>query len=106
MDKAPNGIIGLETSVPVSLQLVKSGTLSMSDLIMKMSTNPADIMGLESGIKRGRAADITIIDPQRRVTIRAENFKSLSRNTPFDGWELEGQAVLTMVSGQIVHDDL
>ncbi len=68
-----------------------------------MATNPAAIMGLESGIKVGRTADITIIDPDQPMTIEAENFKSLSRNTPFDHWQLEGQAVLTMVGGRIVY---
>ena len=106
MDRAPNGIIGLETSVPVSMQLVKKGILSMSDLIAKMSTNPAKIMGLASGIKKGQKADLTIIDPERPVTLQADGFKSLSRNTPFDGWQLEGKAVLTMLGGRVVYEDL
>ena len=106
LEKAPNGIIGLETSVSVSLQLVKKDILSIPDLIRKMATNPAEIMGLESGIKIGKAADITIVDLDRPATIDAESFKSLSRNTPFDHWELEGQAVLTMVGGRIVYEDL
>jgi len=106
LEKAPNGIIGLETSVPISLQLVKQGILSLPDLIRKMATNPAVIMGLESGIKIGKVADITMIDPDRPTTIDAENFKSLSRNTPFDQWDLEGQAVLTMVGGRIIYENL
>lgn len=106
MDKAPNGVIGLETSLPVSLQLVKQGILSMTGLVEKMAINPAAIMGLTSGIKIGQAADITIIDPDRPVTIQAAKFKSLSRNTPFDGWALEGQAVLTMVGGKIVYEGI
>jgi dihydroorotase len=106
IEKAPNGVIGLETSLPVSLRLVKQGILPLPDLIRKMSTNPAAILGRESGIAVGQAADLTIIDIDRPVTIAAERFRSLSRNTPFDHWQLQGQAVLTMVGGRIVYDSL
>jgi len=106
MENAPNGIIGLETSIPVSLQLVKKGILTLADLIRKMATHPAAIMGLECGLAVGKEADITMIDLDRPTTIHAEQFKSLSRNTPFDQWELEGQAVLTMVGGRIVYEDM
>jgi dihydroorotase len=70
-----------------------------------MSTNPARILGLENGLHIGRAADITIIDPEISYCIDAERFQSLSRNTPFDGWNVKGKAVLTMVGGKIVYQD-
>jgi dihydroorotase len=101
---AANGIIGLETSLSLSLKLVEKGVLSLTRLVEKMSTEPARILGLENGLRVGRPADITIIDPELAYTVEAANFQSLSRNTPFDGWELTGKAILTMVGGRIVFD--
>ncbi|GBC60374.1 dihydroorotase [Desulfonema ishimotonii] len=105
-EKAPNGIIGLETSLPISLRLVEDGVLTMAQLIEKMAVNPARILGLDNRLKTGNAADITIIDPGKAHTIRAEHFRSLSRNTPFDGWNVTGKAVLTLAAGKIVFEDL
>ncbi|MBW2575343.1 MAG: dihydroorotase [Deltaproteobacteria bacterium] len=104
-DRAANGIIGLETSVSLSLKLVENGVISMAALVEKMSTNPARILGLENNLLIGRPADITIIDPERSYRVNADNFKSLSRNTPFDGWDMKGKAVLTMVGGKIIYQD-
>ena len=104
-DRAANGIIGLETSVSLSLKLVENGVISMEVLVEKMSSNPARILGLENGLLIGRPADITIIDPERPYRVNADNFKSLSRNTPFDGWDMKGKAVLTMVGGNVVYQD-
>lgn len=104
-DMAANGIIGLETSVSLALKLVENGVISMAVLVEKMSSNPARILGLENGLLIGRPADITIIDPERFYRVNADNFKSLSRNTPFDGWDMKGKAVLTMVGGKIVYQD-
>ena len=104
-DRAANGIIGLETSVSLALKMVENGVISMTVLVEKMSTNPARILGLENGLLIGRPADITIIDPERSYRVNADNFKSLSRNTPFDGWDMKGKAVLTMVGGKIVYQD-
>ncbi len=101
-DVAANGIIGLETSVSLGLKLVQDGVITMTGLVEKMSTNPARILGLEAGLIVGRPADITIIDPERSYRIDPDNFQSLSRNTPFDGWEMKGKAVLTMVGGEVV----
>ncbi len=103
---AANGIIGLETAVSLSLQLVRQGVLSLTRLVEKMSTNPARILGLGSGLRVGHTADITLIDPDREYTVKSENFQSLSRNTPFDGWKLKGRPVLTMVGGRVVFEDL
>ena len=104
-EKAPNGIIGLETSVPLGLKLVAEGVLSVPELIEKMSTGPARILGLEFGLRPGRFADITIIDPDAMTAVDANKFQSLSRNCPFDGWQLNGKPVLTMVAGKIVCQD-
>jgi len=105
-DLAANGIIGLETSVSLGLKLVEDNVITMPELIEKMSANPARIIGLETGLKVGRPADLTIIDPDKIYTVDADHFQSLSRNTPFDGWEMKGKAVLTMVEGKILFNDL
>jgi dihydroorotase len=101
---AANGIIGLETSVSLSLRLVQDGILSLRQMVEKMSTHPAWILGLESGLNVGRPADITIIDPELPVKVDSAKFQSLSRNTPFDGWDLTGGPILTMVEGRIVYE--
>jgi len=101
---APNGIIGLETSVSLSLKLVQDGVLSLPRLVEKMSANPAGILGLECGLRVGRRADITIIDRDLSYTVDAADFRSLSRNTPFGGWQLKGKPILTMVGGRIVYE--
>jgi dihydroorotase len=104
-EKAANGIIGLETAVSLGLRLVKEGVIPITGMIEKMSTGPARILGLETGLQPGRAADITIIDPELMFTVDVDKFQSLSRNSPFDGWELKGKPVLTMVAGQIIYQD-
>ena len=104
-DQAPNGIIGLETSVALGLKLVENGVITIVDLIEKMSTAPAKILGLERGLKIGRQADITIIDPDVSYRIDAGGFESLSRNTPFDGWRMRGKPVATIVEGNLVYEE-
>jgi len=103
-DQAANGMIGLETSLSLSLQLVEMGLISLNDLVVKMSNNPARILNLTHiGLKPGNPADLTIIDIEKRFTVDANTFRSKSRNTPFNGWELKGKAVLTMVGGKTVY---
>jgi len=101
---AANGIIGLETAVSLSLKLVEDGVLSLTRLVEKMSTYPARILGLESGLRVGQTADVTIIDPDLSYTVNADKFQSLSRNTPFEGWQLKGWPVFTLVGGRIVYE--
>ena len=105
-DMAENGIIGLETSVPLSLKLVDQGALNLSQLIEKMSVNPGRIIDRLNRIQVGSDANLTILDPEKTFTIQSDHFKSRSRNTPFDNWEVKGKAVLTMVNGNIVYEDL
>ena len=104
-DQAANGIIGLETAVSLGLKLVEAGIIGIANLIEKMSRNPARILGLKTGLEIGKTADITIIDPEISFCIDADGFQSLSRNTPFDGWDVKGKAVLTMVGGKTVFRD-
>lgn len=105
-DMAANGIIGLETSLSLSLQLVDDGILSMEGLVEKMSKNPARILGFENGIQADLPADITIIDPDTEYVIDVTDFRSKSVNTPFNGMDVKGKAVLTIVGGKIVFDGL
>ena len=101
---APNGIIGLETSLAVSLKLVEDQLLSMAQLIEKMSVNPARILGIDNRLMIGNPADITLIDPHAAYQINASAFCSKGRNTPFDGWAVNGRAVMTMVGGDVVYE--
>ena len=93
-------------SVALSLQLVHNNLISLTELIEKMSINPAKILGLNIGIISGRPADITILDLNFPHTINSRRFKSLSRNTPFDGLNIKGKAVLTMVGGKILFEEI
>jgi len=102
-DAAMNGIIGLETSLPLSLTLVTEGVLTLNQLINKMSCNPSSILGLNRGtLKNGAIADITIIDPEKVWTVAADKLFSKSKNSPFIGWEVKGGAVTTIVNGNLV----
>lgn len=101
-DLAANGIIGLESALPLVLALVWEGILTPSEAIAKISTNPAHILGLSAGtLKRGSPADITVIDPHIRYRLDCETFQSKARNCPFHGRDMHGQALLTIVGGNI-----
>jgi dihydroorotase len=99
------GAVGLETSLPLVItNLVKTGVLSLSDAITKMTVAPAQSLGIDAGtLKEGSVADITIIDPDAKVTVRSCEFKSKGKNTPFEGMALVGKAVATIVGGEIVY---
>lgn len=103
-DRAPFGIVGLETAVSLALdRLVKTGIITLSRLIELFSVGPARIFNLGGGsLRAGAEADVTIFDPERKVTIDATRFHSKSRNTPFDGWELQGAPVATIVRGRLL----
>ena len=102
-DYAPFGINGLETALGLSMRaLVVTGRLTLSELIERMSSNPARIMGLESGtLRRGSPADIVVFDPDERWTVDPTDFRSRSRNTPIAGWELVGRVHRTIVGGEV-----
>ncbi|MBU1182070.1 MAG: amidohydrolase family protein, partial [Proteobacteria bacterium] len=105
-DFAANGIVGLETSVSLCLKLVEEGVIDISALIEKMSKNPARILGIERNIKISSIANITIIDPEVVYIVDSGSFRSLGRNTPFNGWKMKGKAVLTMLDGKVVFDNI
>lgn len=101
---ALNGIIGLETSLPLSLKLVEEGVVTLPALVEKMSCNPAAILGIDRGtLRQGAIADVTVIDPSATWTVEADNLASKSKNSPFLGWEMKGAAAYTIVSGRVVH---
>ncbi len=102
---AANGIVGLETAVGLILTfLVHPGLLKLADAIAAWTYKPAQIFNLqEKGrINAGYDADITIIDLNKKWKVDADQFYSKGKNTPFNGWELTGKPVLTMVAGKIV----
>ena len=105
---APFGIVGLETVIGLAItQLVVPKFLSISQLIEKMSVNPRKILNLPViKIEKGEKANITIIDMDKRWDVNTNEFKSKAKNSPFNGWTLKGKAVLTMVDGRIVFNQM
>jgi len=103
-DRAAFGIVGLETSLALSLGLVQEGKLSLSQLIEKMSKNPAAILGIDNDLKSGNPADITLIDPEAYHTIDPDTFFSKGVNTPFVGFNVKGEAWMTLVQGRVVFE--
>jgi dihydroorotase len=103
-DRAPFGIVGLETAVPLAIErLIHGGVIKFPRLIELMSTNPARILNLPGGtLSVGSAADVTILAPEMKVRIEAAKLRSKSKNTPFDGWDLRGAVAATIVGGRAV----
>jgi dihydroorotase len=104
-DQAPFGILGLETELGLFLDILlhKRGVLDLPRLVAMLTLNPARLLGLDSGtLSAGAAGDVTLIDPDLEWTVDREASFSLSRNTPFHGWELKGRAVRTVVGGKTV----
>jgi dihydroorotase len=104
-DRAPFGIVGLETAVPLVFdRLVHTGRIGLTRMIELLSVNPARVLGVPGGsLATGRPADLTILAPDAPVTVRASALRSKSKNTPFDGWTLRGGVAATMVGGRVVY---
>jgi dihydroorotase len=104
-DRAPFGIVGLETAVPIVFdRLVHTGLIGLSRMIELLSSNPARIINVPGGtLAAGARADITVLAPDMKTTVRAQSLKSKSKNTPFDGWELRGGVAATIVGGRLVY---
>ncbi len=105
---APFGIIGLETAVGLfcDLLLHKHRAVDLPRLVAMLTTNPARLLNLNRGtLAIGAPGDVTLLDPDREWTVDKARFASKARNTPFDGWELKGRAVRTMVEGRTVWED-
>ncbi len=104
-DRAPMGITGLETALPIALQVLhRHHKLPLARLIALLSANPAQLIGLErrGHLSPGAHADVVVIDPNKPWTFYAQDSRSKSKNTPFDGWEFVGGVVATFVMGKIV----
>jgi dihydroorotase len=104
MLEAPFGIVGLETAFPLLYtKLVKEGIMTLQDLLYRMSAKPSEIFGLSVGkLQTGAIADLTLIDLEKKSIIDPKHFFSKSSNTPFIGWEIYGETVMTIVDGKIV----
>jgi len=103
-DNANNGIIGLETSVPLTLSLVRSGIINEQRFVELLSVNPARILGVKGGsLSPGEPADVTVIDPDVCFEYKKEMVVSKSKNSPFLGRRLQGRAIMTIVGGKISH---
>ena len=104
-DRAPFGIVGLETAIPIALDtLVHAGVIRLPRLVELMSVNPAAILKVPGGsLAEGAVADITILAPDQSVTIDRTAFASKSRNTPYHGWSFRGAAAATLVGGRVVY---
>jgi dihydroorotase len=106
-DKAANGIIGLETAVPLALALVRKKVISEARMVELLSSNPAKILRVGGGsLTVGNEADIAVIDPKNRFVYKEEDIVSKSRNSPFLETKLQGKAVLTVCGGKITHNAL
>lgn len=102
---AANGIVGLETSLGLAMELVHKKIISPRRMVEMMCVNPARLLRLEAGALSPQiAADVTIIDPDFQWTVEPAKFLSKSRNTPFAGLRLRGKAMLTIVGAEIVYD--
>ena len=106
-DYAPFGIIGLETALALSVtELIDKKILSWDELILKLSVNPAKILGLTGGnLSEGAQADVVIIDPAKEYIFKKDSIESKSKNSPFIGWKLKGKVSAVFVKGAIVLKD-
>ena len=107
LTRAPSGMIGLETSLAITLTaLYHTKKMEMPDIIRRMTTNPADILHLPKGrMSLGVDADLTIFDPDEEWVIDPEQFASKARNTPFAGTKVKGRVKYTIVGGRIIYKD-
>ena len=105
--QAAFGIVGLETSAALTYSyLVKPGFLSMMGMAEKMSYNPSKILGLseKGSVSEGKIADVVIFHPDRTYRIDKNTFRSKGKNTPFDGFEVSGEVMYTLVDGEVVYE--
>jgi dihydroorotase len=106
-DYAPFGVIGLETALSISvMELVAQKVLTWPELISKLASNPAKILGLDKGtLKKGAGADIVIFDPEKEYTYTKVSIESKSKNSPFINWMLKGKVTHVLVGGKLVMKD-
>ncbi|HID02467.1 MAG TPA: dihydroorotase [Desulfobacterales bacterium] len=106
-DQAANGVIGLESSLALSLSLVRDGLIDVMRLVDLMSVAPARILKVAGGtLAVGSVADVTVIDPDKEFVFTKESILSKGKNSPFLDWKLQGKAVLTIMGGRITHSEI
>ncbi|GAB4296686.1 MAG: dihydroorotase [Myxococcota bacterium] len=104
-EEALNGVVGLETALPVALDLVEKKNCTLSQTIYALTAGPAKILGLPLGsLSVGADADITIFSTTEKFIVKPENFYSKGRNTPFSGMELRGKVKKTIYHGRVIHE--
>jgi dihydroorotase len=102
---APNGIVGLETALPLTLALVEEGILTLESAVAKLTTEPARAFGLSKGtLAPGADADVILADPKAQWEVDPTRFRSKGRNTPFAGWTVKGRVLTTLVGGRVVYE--
>lgn len=105
LTQAANGVVGLETALGLTLELVHRGVIAASRMVEMMSLKSAQLLRIDGGtLEEGARADITLIDPNMEWTVDPAKFISKSRNSPFAGRRLKGRAMLTIVAGEVVFD--
>ena len=100
---AANGVVGLETMLPLTLELVRDGHMSLIDAVAAMTLKPADLLGIAAGrFAKGAPADLVLFSTEHEWVLNAALLHSKSKNTPFDGRTLRGRALRTVVRGRTV----
>jgi len=106
-DHAEFGMVGLETAFPLYYRVALQKGVSLKRIVSAMTHKPAEIIGIPKGtLKIGADADITIFDPDMKYRINKNDFRSKSKNTPFDGWDVQGKVRYTIVAGKIVYQEI
>ncbi|WP_292460425.1 dihydroorotase [Methanothermococcus sp.] len=102
----PSGIPGIETLVPLTLDLVNKKIINIFDVVRLLSENPSKIFNIDNEIREGNKANLTIIDLNKEFTIKGENFKSKAKFTPFEGWCVMGAPIYTIINGKLYISDI
>jgi dihydroorotase len=108
LQQAAFGISGLETALGCLMSLVHRGEISLTELISKLTCEPAKVIGRNSELgtlRAGAPANITILDPEREWIVDSANFASKGKNTPYDGYKFKGKVMATIANGKIVYID-
>jgi len=104
--ECPSGIPGVETFLPLMLNLVNKGMISLFRLVDLISNKPGRIFHIDNRLKEGKTANLTVIDLKREITIKGERFKSKSKFTPFEDWRVKGVPIYTLVNGTLYETSL
>lgn len=104
--KSAMGVVGLETAFAVlNTKLVKTGIITLEKLVEMMSVRPCEIFGIDGGeIKAGAAANLALLDVDKKWTVDPDSFVTMGRATPFEDWDLQGENLLTICKGEIVYE--